>query len=430
MMGTVALLADGDLLHLYSNPATTRFFGIQPGEADGRTARSLGVPDPVVAMWRRHYEQAAAVKDHVGFEYLHDTPYGPRMLSVTVTALTPPNFSYIAEDVTERRKAEASLQRTRRRLEMAVRSSRLGVWEWAFGDTAVHYSPRARDICGYAPGEPVTIERVLAHVHPDDLEMVRERTRRQPETPDEQPPVEYRIVHPQRGVRWVKAYSTVVLDDGLGAGRPLRLFGALEDITEQRDDEERLRLLMREVDHRANNLLTVVQSLVALTRAGDVEGYRTALSGRVQALSRAHQLLSDTRWTGTELRRLAEEELRPYGFGEDRRIRLSGDAVSLSPGQAQALGLALHELATNAAKYGALSLPGGEVLLEWREADGELILTWRERGGPRVTAPIRTGFGATVLARCLGGPLAGRVETDWAELGLTARIHLPMQAAC
>jgi PAS domain S-box-containing protein len=562
MMGTVAVLTDGDLLHLYDNPATTRFFGLAAGQTEGRTARSLGVPEPSIALWRRHYEEAGRDNRHVGFEYDHDLPGGPKTISVTVSALGThteagdPQFSYIAEDVTERRRAETALAEseatlgavfeqaaiglavvaldgrwlrvngrlrqmlgyteeefaeltfqdishpddltadlaqvdrllageassyvlekryyrrdgsvvwaqltvsllrgpdgapdrfvavvedigarkaaeetvklTERRLAMATRASGLGVWEWVFGSSAVHYSPRARDICGFGAQEDVTIDAVVQRVHPDDREMVRGRAARSRGPEVETARADYRVLHPALGVRWVRAFSTVVADEDTGeeAGEGRwRLFGTLEDITEQRENEERLRLLMREVDHRANNLLTVVQSLVHLSRGGDVDGYRAVLGGRIQALSRAHQLLSETRWAGADLRRLAEEELRPYGLEERGRMRIEGETVSLSPARAQAIGLCLHELATNAAKHGALSRPEGKVTVKWRCEHEVLTLHWTERGGPKVTAPSRTGFGATLLARSLGGPLGGEVALDWDEAGLTAELRLPL----
>ena len=108
------------------------------------------------------------------------------------------------------------------------------------------------------------------------------------------------------------------------------------------------------------------------------------------------------------------------------RIRIEGETVSLSPARAQALGLCLHELATNAAKHGALSRPEGKVTVKWRCEDEVLTLHWTERGGPKVTAPSRTGFGATLLSRSLGGPLGGEVALDWDEAGLTAELRLPL----
>src|SRR6185312_14964352 len=144
-------------------------------------------------------------------------------------------------------------------------------------------------------------------------------------------------------MRWLQVRSEIMRGDG---GRAQSLLGVQMDVTELREKEDRLRLLMQEVDHRANNILAVVQGLVRLSRESDVAAFREVLLGRVLALSHAHQLLSEGGWAGADLARLAQEELRAFGLGE--RVRLSGPSIALTPAQAQALGLCLHELATNA----------------------------------------------------------------------------------
>jgi two-component sensor histidine kinase len=183
---------------------------------------------------------------------------------------------------------------------------------------------------------------------------------------------------------------------------------------------------MREVDHRANNLMAVVQGAVALSRGRDVKELRENIIGRVEALARAHQLLSQSRWAGADLRRLVEDELRPYALGDDERVRIEGDAAPLTPATAQGVAMALHELATNAAKHGALSVPTGSVSVRWRAADGRLKLQWREAGGPPVSPPGRLGFGTTVLTRALSGAVGGAAKLDWRPEGLVCELELPV----
>lgn len=158
----------------------------------------------------------------------------------------------------------------------------------------------------------------------------------------------------------------------------------------ERQDADRLRLLAREVDHRANNLLAVVQASIALTEAPTLAAYKEALFGRIAALGRAHQLLAASRWLGADLTTLVEDELRPYQAQDRGRIKIDGDTILLAPGAAQALAMAIHELATNAAKHGALSRAPGIVSVSWEQPPGGVChLVWTERGGPSAPAPAR-----------------------------------------
>jgi two-component sensor histidine kinase len=197
---------------------------------------------------------------------------------------------------------------------------------------------------------------------------------------------------------------------------------------QERDVTERhLRLLVREVDHRANNLLAVVQSLVGLTKADGAEAamLKRDLLGRIRALARAHQLLSATRWRDADLKTLVEEELRPYALGEMARAHIQGPSMSLSPAEAEAVALAFHELATNAAKYGALSTPAGRVEVTWgRDRSGARHIRWQEDGGPLVAKPDRQGLGSRLLERAFA-PSGGRTRLFWRPEGLICEFDLP-----
>ena len=204
------------------------------------------------------------------------------------------------------------------------------------------------------------------------------------------------------------------------------------EIKERRRVEERQTLLTRELDHRAKNALAVVQAALRLTPREDAEAFARAVEGRVSALSRAHTLLAEGRWDGAELGALAEGELAPFlagGAGDGPRAELRGPPVSLAPGAAQALSMALHELATNAVKHGALSVPGGRVSLGWSadEAAGLLRLRWAEAGGPLLSnPPTRRGFGSRVLEATLRVQLGGTVVRSWEAPGLVCEAALPL----
>lgn len=207
--------------------------------------------------------------------------------------------------------------------------------------------------------------------------------------------------------------------------------GSVLDIDERRRWEEKQTLLLGELSHRVKNSLAVVQALARQSAAGasGIDAYLEALDGRLQALAAAHDLLSATAWHGAGLRALLERVLGPHRGGEGRLVLEGGERI-LPPALAQDLALGLHELATNAAKYGALSRPGGRVGLRLEE-DGEgLVLTWRESGGPKVVPPQRQGFGTRLLSRALAHQHGGRVELDWRPGGLVCRLRVPQRALC
>ncbi|MBK1658712.1 PAS domain S-box protein [Paracraurococcus ruber] len=235
--------------------------------------------------------------------------------------------------------------------------------------------------------------------------------------------VEARIVP---DTRMVLDFQVAPLRDE--AGRVTHLVPSAVDITERRRSEEATLLLAREVDHRAKNALAVVQSILTLTRTGDPAEFKRAVLGRVAAMARAHTLLARERWNGADLRSLLEEELAPHrGAGATAGVTLSGPPTGLAPEAAQPVAMAVHELATNAAKYGALSVPGGTVAVSWQAdgATGGLLMRWREAGGPPVTPPARRGFGTGLIENTVRRQLQGELALDWAPLGLDCSIRLP-----
>lgn len=203
---------------------------------------------------------------------------------------------------------------------------------------------------------------------------------------------------------------------------------AEREISEHKQTETRLRLVAREVDHRAKNMLAIVQSMVHLTRAGTVGQLKRELNGRIQALGRAHSLLAENRWQGAALRLLIEEELAPFQPDEGRTAILGADVV-LVPSAAQTMAMVLHELATNAAKYGALSVPGGRIAVEWEFDNGRgLTLQWSETGGPPVQRPEHQGFGLRLISQSISYQLRGDVALAWRPEGLLCTVQIPASA--
>jgi len=200
--------------------------------------------------------------------------------------------------------------------------------------------------------------------------------------------------------------------------RLVRVDGVTLDITERKEAEERQALLAREVDHRARNALAIVQAIVRLAKAETTKDYIEAVEGRIRALAQTHELLSQTRWQGADMLRIVNDEISPYRVRGAARVSVNGPSVILPPDKAQLVALALHELATNAAKYGALSNATGEVKVRWDIQDGRLCLTWSESNGPEVLPPARTGFGMKIITTSLRQQPRGEVEFDWQPTGL------------
>jgi two-component sensor histidine kinase len=217
-------------------------------------------------------------------------------------------------------------------------------------------------------------------------------------------------------------YQPIVGPDGEAVG----VFVEGSDVTDRVRAETQQKLLLDELNHRVKNSLATVQSIAAQTLRNnpEPEAFREAFEARLLALSATHDLLTASNWRGAQLRDVLAMEFRPYG---SERYEFEGPDVALSSNEALALGLLFHELATNAAKYGALSRPEGCVRVKWTVEDARLSLTWREQGGPKVAPPTRRGFGSRLIERSLKGEIGGDASLEFHEDGLTCRIALPLK---
>jgi len=289
-----------------------------------------------------------------------------------------------------------------------------GVATWDEGQCRIFGVP--------GPEYRATLDDLRPLIHAEDWETLHDFGR-QLITEGRSGKTEFRILRPDGDMRWCSASFAASLSP---SGEPMRVSGVTLDITERREAEQKQTLLALEVDHRARNMLAVVQSILRLTRADSVSDMVTALDGRIRALARAHTLLSNSRWQGADLGRLVSEEMEPYrDDDESARVITGGPAVMLRPTLAQALALALHELATNAAKYGALSVLSGRVSVTWELRADHLLLQWTESGGPAAAPPTKRGFGTRVVVANIEQDLGGRATFNWRSDGLKCTLSVP-----
>jgi len=328
----------------------------------------------------------------------------------------------VAERTAEVEASSGRLVQSEQRRSLALAAGQMGSWEWDPVNGRFSWDDGQYRIFGVDPARfDVTVENVRELVHPDDWKHLQNAIK--PTAPDAPPfQSEFRVCRPNGEVRWCIGTAVASVD---ATDHVVRISGVTTDITERKEAEERQVLLAREVDHRARNALALVQSIVRLTRADNIKSYIAAVDGRIAALARAHTLLAQSRWQGADLARLVDEELAAYRGGDAQRIVASGPDVSLEPRTAQTLALALHELSTNAAKYGALSVLSGRVQLTWELQSHSLVLRWAENGGPPAVPPASPGFGIKVISASVERQFEGEAHFDWQREGLHCSLTVP-----
>jgi len=239
--------------------------------------------------------------------------------------------------------------------------------------------------------------------------------------------VREREVHIERpgGLRGIALVDIEAIKDS--GGNIIGAVNCFQDITERKRSDAQIVNLAREAEHRTKNILSTVLATVRLSRADTSDDLKQLIEGRIAALAKVHGLFVQSRWAGAELHSLATQELSPYCGETERRVRIDGAPVMLEPNMAQTVAISLHELATNAAKYGSLSAADGRVEITWsRATDGRLSLRWIESGGPPVTPPTHRGFGRSIMENIITGQLKGEVRFDWRDQGLACEIALPL----
>jgi PAS domain S-box-containing protein len=328
----------------------------------------------------------------------------------------------VNRDVTGRRQIEAALRESEDRLRWQasiVESSNDAIVSKNLDGIITSWNKGAERIFGHtveeAIGQPITI--VIPEDRLDEERAILTRIRRGER-------IDHFETVRQRRHGDLIVVSLTVSPVKNAEGKIVGASKIARDITEQKRSQEQIAMLAREAEHRSKNLLAAVQATVHLSHSDTSEGLKHAIEGRIRALANVHSLFVATRWIGAELSTVATQELAPYFKDAATRVRINGPQLLLKPDIAQSIAVMLHELATNAAKYGALSTSGGQIDLKWsHEADGRLMLRWTEMGGPEVQTPTRKGFGTRIIEGMVG-PLKGKAHFDWRAEGLVCEIVL------
>ena len=311
------------------------------------------------------------------------------------------------------------------RLRLALDAGRIATWDWDPRIDHARWDDRLYTLLGLKPGSiPASVERFMSYVHPQDQEFLSAGLKNAVDRGEEFD-VEFRIVDERGKERWLVSKGKMFSEHAEGS----RLFGLSYDITDLKQSATRLATLLAELDHRVQNMLTVMGSIVNLAdKEEHVTSFKANLRQRLLSLARTHTMLSHAQFDGASLRTRIVEECAPYSGSTADRIRFEGRDIRLNPQAAQTLGMAIHELVTNCLKYGALSTDDG-VMSTRTEVNGDRVLVeWRESGGPPVTPPTEFGFGFRVIRDLVQYELDAKVDLDFRETGLICRFDLPLSA--
>lgn len=363
-----------------------------------------------------------------GFEAVVRNPDGRRWVArVNVAPLRDPDGLVVGGincflDVTQEHEMRLALERQQLTFDLAMIASKMGTWRYTMADNICVYDENAQRLYGLTEARFLhDTKGVEAKFHPDDMDLMWARVAKALDPAgDGRYDVEYRVKQLDGSWRWLSAWGLVEFE-GEGAERkPVAIAGASRDLSELKQSEELQRLLSNELNHRVKNSLATVQSIVnqTLRRATDLEAARKTVNARILALASAHDLLTARAWAGADVAELVARAVAPFTGGQ---IAIAGPSVDVLPGEALALSLALHELATNAAKYGALSRLEGRVDLRWGVQNEEVHLTWHESGGPLVIPPSRRGFGSRLIEHA-SRDMSGQIGLEFAPEGVRCSI--------
>ena len=354
-------------------------------------------------------------------------PMADRVLAARAGILAVALCAYVlAALFAERRQHEVALAESEARLQEALTAGAVTTFVWDVGTGSSQRSADAAQILGFDPRQTFTPNNFLSRVHPDDRERFKALVRGViPERPAYT--IAFRFTRPDGREVWLEETARAEFD---ALGRFVRLKGLTLDVTARKRFEGQQSLFIAELDHHVKNLLTRVAAVAKDTReeSGSLDAYIQALDRRIRSMADAHALLSQSRWDGVDLAALVRCQLAPNGT--EANTTIAGPHVTLPVAATQVLAMVLHELATNAAKYGALSTPHGRVEVNWNHGPGEdaanLSIAWREIGGPAVAASPDCRYGTRIIRDLIPQELGGSVDLAFESGGICCKIEIPM----
>lgn len=424
-IGDVYYVLDRQWRFVQFNAAAEAFFGESRDALKGRTLWEMyppGANSPFAPILIRAMEDGvpghlrAPSQIQVGRIFdLRAVPFEGEGIGVSVV------------DITDRARADETLREMQERLDLAVGAHEIGIFDWDLARGRSTWNREMQEIFGMASGAfDGRTSSLRRHMEADDLAALNSRIAEAVAAHEERAHFEFRIRRADGAVRWLEGSAQLIYGSD---GELARVVGTSVDVTERKLAEQHQKLLVNELNHRVKNTLATVQAIAwqSFRAGGMAKSARETFEGRIFALAAAHDVLTGRNWESGSIAQIVAGAVAPHDPGGGR-FTLGGPAGHLDPKTAVALALAIHELATNAVKYGALSTPSGRVDVTWTLDERRLHLTWRESGGPVVREPTEKGFGARLLEHGLTEQLQGKVSLMFDPQGVICVLDAPLEA--
>ncbi|UVF19017.1 PAS domain-containing protein [Microvirga terrae] len=427
----------------YVNRRWREFTGL-PGEHFLGSGWEIAIHPDDLPQVREHWQRSLETGQAYEWEYRVRTAAGgyewflSRAIPIQDLSGKITRWFGTSTNINAQKTAEEAVRMLENQYRIALEAADLGTWQidldknlitWDEGSCALYHLP-------HNGLYSLTLEEAWAMIHPEDVEGVRARIAAAASAgADGKYDSQYRAILPDGKLRWFRSHGQALYTEEGGTHRAVSLYGVVSDITERHALEEAQKLLTRELNHRVKNLFAIANGMVSMTArtAKDPKDMANALRGRLSALSRAHELVQPVAGGETgqgpdvELGRLIEAVLEPYRQSGQNRIATEGPRVLVGSNTTTSLALVLHELATNAAKYGCLSCAEGDLAIHWTLQGDDVDLLWTESGGPTIESPPTfEGFGTQLSQRSITGQLGGTLDREWRPEGLRVHMILPV----